>query len=1186
MPRLDVWSAPTAAPGARRVGALPTLLEVERTRTRSTEDELAVRVPRADVAGIPIRAVLVLTEEDGAVTEWRVTNVRAELGSQLAEVRAVSLLEDLADVDLVVVADPVTGDPRVSFDAEGTPRDVLLEYAFTPASLGGVGYLELGVVEATAVRVYQFSETTPLGVLRAVADAFGHRIRVTRQGDGVHVVDVVASLEPDAPAIRAELGGVLADLVDERNADGLATVVRVTDGAGGGRGLYPLSEAAFRLDAATDAGGGESWLELSDPQSDASPILEPGQFVGKFVSIDDGRAVREILASRVSPTPAVRTAEVVLAGSVAVNQFKDSGDLSAGTWSKFAMQPVTSQGTATDKGVTFTMWRIGSSGSAIFSQQWTPGSLGSGSAQRYVTFYMRNPIGMNTTPQRVRVRDQSAATDLASAGFASNLSSINPIVGTGHSITEVSPGLFRVVLDCGSVNLGNSIRFDFWPQGQSVSSFSSRVDMGGFMFTDDETAPFAETDSTGEVATDAAIGSVVRFVEDASESPLLELSAPSAVSRVGRVVGVLRGDGVPSDRNRLNNPAFTVARSPILGGGADAWTARGSASARVATWPREEMGKVIDGIVDGGAASGQNVVPLRGLPPGFVSLNWERVDIPAQSLIAGARFLIDENGRATFSLSPAAPAAFSDNAVVSWGAGRTANVDGAVALGATSATIDGLPAAPTVQAGDVLEYTTRVTSGGGIDPLGAFATVPAESSGDDYTFDLIEPLSVGIPIGAAVETSVLTAEGRAAATLVLRATATAGATTITVAVRAPSAVTGLWGSGFTYSDDVTQQLTVDVGASPALVGERVHYVDVELTAAVGAPLRTDAASPTLRWLRAGSPVQFDGSDVLLELTDGALGDRIRPTDDIITLAVRQAAPSLPAGTSFSLGGASYVTNDQAQPADANGETSIALGSNLATSLADGQVVRWRRPVIPEDPDVPGPNLLLTLSLLSSTFSTANGQRSERFRVVVPPAGTVTVAVIAWAYLWSYSSASVRAGVSLHNATTNALLASATVSPYPVTNVGPDTALPVVLSFTHDLTATTECYVQLQGAEDENDPQRVLWRGAAAYTRGDTDAPFVDGSLANPVWAAAQRALADSLAEGRTVDASLLDTYAREALAALDPTELRPGRLVTFPAIGVSATIERIVQRLVTGELASVGLATRPRLASSSLASLL
>jgi len=298
---VEVWSDVEVSSGLRlasipNVHALGDILELQgRERLSLGAPWYLPPGPLDDVKAAPSdalwahvleRRVLRVIFTDGSWEEWRILSyvaARTERGTLEGRIECESIPMDLN----TGVTERVNADGSVEHGFslfELTPAEHLDEIL----EMAPDHFVAGEVVPVDDVPELAYQETTPLGVLRALAEQLSHEIEVTRQVGGLYAVSIVEFQGSSADVVQIEGGHNLRSLRVEADATDQASRI------------YPLGQEVdgFRTNmgearwivAAAD--GVTGWITLES--APIAPIAFAGQLNGFYLE-KAGTATRTVI---------------------------------------------------------------------------------------------------------------------------------------------------------------------------------------------------------------------------------------------------------------------------------------------------------------------------------------------------------------------------------------------------------------------------------------------------------------------------------------------------------------------------------------------------------------------------------------------------------------------------------------------------------------------------------------------------------------------------------------------------------------------------------------------------------------------------------------------------------------------------------------------------------------------------
>lgn len=639
----------------------------------------------------------------------------------------------------------------------------------------------------------------------------------------------------------------------------------------------------------------------------------------------------------------------------------------------------------------------------------------------------------------------------------------------------------------------------------------------------------------------------VRIVQDASATPLLELTNPATSALFRRVVRPFAVSGARGERNWVPNATFRL--------GAAGWNA--GQGGWVEAQDTTETGD-ISGTASAFTASGASSLPVTGFPPNSVIrkgalMQADGVLIGTQDANAAT---IRSTGEAHVGLTAPTPAAVADNQPLTMTDGTTGRasivvVDGAQASGVSALNLKGLtPVARKFKNGDKITfevggtYTATPTGGFALSNLTGLAVVTT--------------VAVPMPASGMQNLSLLPHQTNLAVSTPVTVRDNAYHMTFAATVHVAYTV----GDAFLSLDVTIPAMTdVDYTFIPYLLSiEAVQYTAVTRTNTAADAEWSDLGVAAMTWAtglptdcRVSRPLWIDGAtDAPLNYLDivGGSGAGSGSTGCSFAWANR---PRVTGGSVFSNGGLGSQRLYCAATTRLNtsGAGSVPLMFNTTADITSAEPVLVYRNTYGWRADGNSGFVLRAV----------NGATTDAFAVNVrgPVARVAVCSVIA--SLWVPISTNLLAGpttpviLDIINADNGVVLGTVTSDvPIPSQDARP---APVLFTATLqvELTGTMLLRARITCAAANASPPLVGFfiNGGQVAVTPDMDVPLTGNAWANALWHAGSRYL---LAHN-IVDPSATFSFLELQTAHCDPETLVLGQRVFLVARGVTQRVVRI-----------------------------
>lgn len=274
----EIWDRVQCAAGVR-LAIVPDILTAKDRRVLQDVDALEFTIPASSPAAVFLveRRIVRTVDVAGAVTEWVITGL-VDSHTEDGATRTVqasgigALFSQAAVVTRTDANGAVTGD----FEALALTATQHLEQFILP-SLAAAGYpwFQLGTVSPvkTIDLVYEWS--SPMDLLRRMAELTSCEWRLVRDGSTRYLIDLIPQIASAAPRVTFATGTNLRGITRTRTTTEQATRVypRGADLGGGIRAT--MARNRWRVTAVVG-----NVLTLADPAGADGPVMLNDQWVG------------------------------------------------------------------------------------------------------------------------------------------------------------------------------------------------------------------------------------------------------------------------------------------------------------------------------------------------------------------------------------------------------------------------------------------------------------------------------------------------------------------------------------------------------------------------------------------------------------------------------------------------------------------------------------------------------------------------------------------------------------------------------------------------------------------------------------------------------------------------------------------------------------------------------------------
>ncbi len=292
--RLSLWSDFSAAGGVR-YGSLGELVDGTARYAVAGDSSLTVTVRRErwqTLAGA-LRHVLRVNWPEGTVDEWRIARVFDTGTGTTIQLQARPVFADLVTGGPIVRT--IGGVPATRLAGELLLSVWLAQYVVTHDSAARLN-LVVGTLARDPVLLGEFDAPAPGVVILELFAKAGLEAEFVRTNETTWTLNGVLAVGSSATPITIRSGTNQIALTAGVDDEQLATVVIPFGDAHPDTGDR-ATMALVRYDVT--ALPGSAWVTIRDPETNSSPILVDGQWVGAAVQLED-LSTRTIIGARVS----------------------------------------------------------------------------------------------------------------------------------------------------------------------------------------------------------------------------------------------------------------------------------------------------------------------------------------------------------------------------------------------------------------------------------------------------------------------------------------------------------------------------------------------------------------------------------------------------------------------------------------------------------------------------------------------------------------------------------------------------------------------------------------------------------------------------------------------------------------------------------------------------------------------